>query len=251
MTSGKPIKSVVRALDIIETVAAEPSEVKLADLARKMNLKPPTLHQFLRTLVSKGWLEANGKPSRYRLGQEPLRLLHRESRRMFKRHAGEILLRLEELYPAATFTLGEVSGGEVYIQLRVSPVNPGNVEENTRRTLHPYGSATPILFQAMWTEEERELYNWNHPFWENGGAEIWKSIENFENYLEKVRHQGYVWLELEGEKIIKIAVPVVSASGHIQAALGTSAPVRELSGESKRNELLCAMRQSAGELSEL
>ena len=222
MPGSKPIQSVTRAMDVLEAVGrAGARGTTLQELARELGLKAPTLHNFLRTLLARNWLERDESAPRYRLGAAFLAAAAGERGSRFLQEAGRAMLRLAALCPQATVSLATYVAPEVVVCQRVSPQQPGVVEESHNR-LHPYGSASPLLFQAFWSDEERAAYRQAHPFWENGGGEIWKSVARLETFLAGARETRAVLLVLPGEAMVKAAVPVSAPGGAIRYALGVS-----------------------------
>lgn len=61
-------QSILRALDILEAVGKEKEPVSLSELARKVNLHKSTVHRFVLSLESRGWLTRNDKDGKYQIG---------------------------------------------------------------------------------------------------------------------------------------------------------------------------------------
>jgi DNA-binding IclR family transcriptional regulator len=62
------IRSVAKALTIIDLLAAKQREMSLAELARDTSLPKSTLHGLLSTLRDFGYIEQSSFDGRYRLG---------------------------------------------------------------------------------------------------------------------------------------------------------------------------------------
>jgi DNA-binding IclR family transcriptional regulator len=56
----------LRALAILELLAAATEPVTLTDLARSIDAPRPTIHSMLSALVADGWVTVEGRPKRYR-----------------------------------------------------------------------------------------------------------------------------------------------------------------------------------------
>ncbi len=67
----KPIQSVERALKILELLDGVESGRALGvlELGQRLGLKPPTVHNFLQTLLALGYVEQDSVTSKYRLGE--------------------------------------------------------------------------------------------------------------------------------------------------------------------------------------
>jgi len=73
-TTG-PVRSVARALDVLEAMAEIAEPVTLSEIAKLFgNVPRSTLHDILRTLHTKGWVEAAGDGPRYNLSIKTLQL---------------------------------------------------------------------------------------------------------------------------------------------------------------------------------
>ncbi|MFE0028743.1 IclR family transcriptional regulator [Amycolatopsis sp. NPDC059021] len=66
------VKSARRAVDLIETFAANDVWLSLSDLHARTGFPRSSLHGLLRTLLDAGWLEADPNTARYRLGVRAL-----------------------------------------------------------------------------------------------------------------------------------------------------------------------------------
>ncbi|MDN3495837.1 helix-turn-helix domain-containing protein [Planococcus sp. APC 4015] len=61
-----PVKSADRTLEVLECLAA--GAASLAELSARLQIPKSSLHSILRTLERRGWVEADGSRSHYRLG---------------------------------------------------------------------------------------------------------------------------------------------------------------------------------------
>ncbi|EME50518.1 IclR family transcriptional regulator [Amycolatopsis decaplanina] len=66
------VKSARRAIDLIETFAANDVWLSLSDLHARTGFPRSSLHGLLRTLLEAGWLEVDTNTARYRLGVRAL-----------------------------------------------------------------------------------------------------------------------------------------------------------------------------------
>jgi DNA-binding IclR family transcriptional regulator len=62
----QPVKSADRTLDVLEALAN--SGGTLGELTRTLGIPKSSLHGILRTMVRRGWVEADGTGTRFRLG---------------------------------------------------------------------------------------------------------------------------------------------------------------------------------------
>lgn len=61
-------QSILRALDILETVGREDGPLSLSELSRRVGLHKSTVHRLALSLESRGWLTRETESGKYRLG---------------------------------------------------------------------------------------------------------------------------------------------------------------------------------------
>jgi DNA-binding IclR family transcriptional regulator len=125
--------------------------------------------------------------------------------------------------PEATVTFSRSIGGDVIAVLRISPERPGVVERQVDRIMGAYNTASSLLFQAFWCEEDRQSYRRRYPF-EEYGTHIWRDLDHVDDFLASVREKGYAALAFTERRILAVASPVFGEQGGIQAAVGASVP---------------------------
>jgi DNA-binding IclR family transcriptional regulator len=64
----QPVKSADRTLDVLEALAGSPGRQSLGELTRALGIPKSSLHGILRTMVRRGWVEADETGTRFRLG---------------------------------------------------------------------------------------------------------------------------------------------------------------------------------------
>jgi len=77
MTSAdgfQPVKSAGRALEVLEALAASGGRRSLVDLARALDIPKSSLHGILRTMMWRGWVEADDTGTRFGLGIRALQV---------------------------------------------------------------------------------------------------------------------------------------------------------------------------------
>jgi len=72
--SFQPVKSADRTLDVLEALADARAPKGLGELARDLRIPKSSLHGILRTLVQRGWVEADETGNRFSLGLKALRV---------------------------------------------------------------------------------------------------------------------------------------------------------------------------------
>ena len=130
-------------------------------------------------------------------------------RSVFKRHE------------KATVIFAEIHDGRVATSLRICPEQPRLAEYPAGRTLHPYGSASALAYQAFWSAEERHEYRRRNPFWEFG-AHLWGTERKLDAFLEAARKKGHAAPDLEEVGEARIAAPVFTAAGALCGVVGAA-----------------------------
>ncbi len=72
-------QSVDRLFAIMEVLGRSPYHVRLADIARRCELAPPTAYRMLSVMVRLGYVSKDSATGRYALGTRLYRLAHRET----------------------------------------------------------------------------------------------------------------------------------------------------------------------------
>ncbi|HEX5407398.1 MAG TPA: IclR family transcriptional regulator [Pseudonocardiaceae bacterium] len=148
------VKSARRAIDLLETFAANPAWTSLADLHARTGVPRSSLHGLLRTLRDAGWIETDPGGTRFRLGVRAL-------------ICGTAYLDRDPVMPYVTETLERVReqtgwtahyarlcGDQVvYLETRESR-HSRHLVSRVGRTLPAYSTALGKALLAELTEDE-------------------------------------------------------------------------------------------------
>lgn len=146
---------VVKALDILEYIAREPSRAySLTEVAEGLNMNQATCVNILQTLVEKSYLEHLGRKKGYRLGPMAYNLTNNVS---YSQHlvtaAKEVMENLTTRYNE-TSILGVIRNQKRFIIHLVNGDQDLQVRSRTERSL--YETATGRLLLAYLTPKERD-----------------------------------------------------------------------------------------------
>ena len=186
MAHSDLVQSVAKALDVLKYIASCHGGCKLCDLAAHFGMKPPALHNILRTMVDREFLRKSpgglyfaGEALQEIAGQLPDPLADCE----------KIMGELRDLYPDATITVAELTPHAIVSIRRISPDEPGLIQIPANRIFPPYCSVTGLvtLSHAGLTAAELEA-RW--PF-EEFGAPDWRSREELSAAFARCREEGY------------------------------------------------------------
>lgn len=212
MANSDLVQSVVKALDVLKYIASCPDGCKLCDLAAYFNMKPPALHNILRTMVDREFL-AKTPAGVYYAGEALHEIADRLPDRMEKLE--KMMLHLRDLYPEAVITLAELTSHAVACTRRISPDEPGLIQIPANRSCPPYSGVTGLValsFSGL-TAEELET-RW--PFEEFGAAE-WPDKGAWESAMSQCRENGFAMrrrfsvltlaVPLSGKRTLGICLP--------------------------------------------
>ncbi len=220
------VQSVCRAFDILEILARSDAGMGVAELAREMDLKTPTVHNLLQTLVARGYADQDAESLRYCLGPGAYVLGRGQSR-------GELITRasqdeVESLAArtgeSAALGIWQGRGGEgnlVYV------VNIDSRHELAARAIEGsvYSTSCGVTLLAHLPEADGSEYI------RRAGpppAPLPRG-RAFEKYLASVRDDGLVTI-VKPDGVTAVAAPVRDRSGGVIAAIGASGPTTRLSG---------------------
>ncbi len=218
MAGSALVQSLERGLRILELVGTEGSPVPLGRIAERVGLKKTTVHNLVRTLVTCGYLVQDSRSGAYSLGQAPVRLARARLDQRLYTCAEQIMRDLQKDIGSATVTLSQHVEENIVVSVRIDAERPGCIEHPLGRMMHPYANASSLMFQALWSEEERQTFRLLHPFTELGGPQ-WKSEEELDRFLAEARTRGCAVLKHKQNRV-PVAVPVHDESGDIIAVLG-------------------------------
>ncbi len=221
--AGTTVKSLARGMHILQALARSDDGLRLSEVAGQLDLKPPTAHNLLRTLVGQGWAVRREPGPRYALGPAALALADAHRERLLVARAEEHVRALAREYHSAVVTYAEPVGLELDILLRAAPEQPGLVQRPRDRSFNPYGTASGLVMLAHSTEEERQAVFSRFPFSEYG-ASLWDSVEALTGYLARVREDGHAAPRLKNNGLCIVAAPVLSDCGMLLGVLGMAAP---------------------------
>jgi DNA-binding IclR family transcriptional regulator len=215
------MRSVERAMDLLDALARHEAPVRLADLARATGLHRATALRILNTLQHRDYVSAGADG--YRIGIAFLGGAH-----AFlvtdptSRTATPVLQQLAET-TGLTASFHVRSGYERVVVARVEGSNPLRYELPIGRRLPLFLGAGRILAAAMDEEERRELFSAVGPMRTAQGAEV--SPEEMEQILTRVREQGfYISVDERAPGTSGVSVPVRDADAGVLGVLTLSGP---------------------------
>jgi len=242
------VQSVGRALDILEMLAAEGdgAGAGVSEIARALELKIPTTHNLLRTLLARGYAAKDGA-GRYRLGHGCARLGGAYRRDLRVPQAAQPVIselagRLNESVVVAMMT-----GGEVAFVARASGTRMLAVNFEHAVVRAGYTSVCGRVILAHLPVDRLEAYVASHPL-RRGTCEDLAGLKDLDRVLESARRKGHLEYWREGNTVLAIAAPIRDFSGEVIAAVGLGMPGVRFR-KSERNRIVNAVKEAAAEIS--
>ncbi|ADL07166.1 IclR family transcriptional regulator [Thermosediminibacter oceani] len=231
MEKTSQIRSVAKALKIVDVLAEAKGELALGEIATKLGLAKSTVHGLLSTLRDFGYVEQSVFTGKYKLGLRLFELgnivahgwdVHSVAAPYIQRLVDE----LGETVHLVVLDKGEV----LYIDKRESRHSLRIVSQvGMRLPAHCTGVGKVLLASLPPDEVRRIVAAKGLPrFTKNTITDL----ETLEKELARVRAQGYA---IDNEEIMDslrcVAAPIRDHSGKVCAAISISGPVARLEGE--------------------
>lgn len=259
----KPVISVERILDILETLAAENDGFPLTKLAKRITLPNSTAHRLLFTLTTRGYVEQDSETGRYRLTPKVLQISAGLLRRNeVRRNAFRIMEKLAQ-ETGESVRLAVLNEGKVIYIECIQSTHTLQVRGFAGKEVFVHASAVGKVLLAHLPDEEQDRIireGYLPKCTDNTITDFHKLGE----HLRKVKEQGFAIDNEEGTIGSRcIAAPIHGHSGKVVAALSIAAPsvritpkdfdrfiqiVRETSGEISRRLGCPSSRICGGEL---
>lgn len=223
MNSDSTVKSLVRALQVLECFSQKEPELGVTEIARKLGMQKSTIFNILSTFQETGYLTKNTANNKYQLGYKLLHLGYIVSSRMSIRQ--DFLPHMKEIANATgeVCYLGLLDELEVLYVEAVYPftqIQSRNIL-GERAPLYCTGLGKCML--ANLDEETiREVLSRPMPGFTKCTI---TDPDVLRNELEEIRRNGYAVDNMEHEFGIRcVAVPFFGLDGNVIGAVSVSGP---------------------------
>lgn len=234
---------VVRALDILRTVASSPTPISLADVSASLQLPAPTVHRFLRVLADQGFIAKDELNRRYTAGPQVVRLVKHQQGAQIAKAAQPILEQLNQRFDETVFVNRLIDDRVVCVAVIESsrPLRL-NIQVGDVLAWHAAASARSILAylpdgsaERLIEEQGMERFTVNTP----------QTLEQVHWHLDYVRSRGYDVCDDELDSgVWAAAAPLLGASG-VLGSITLGAPGERLRGDQKRSDVVRSIREAA------
>lgn len=223
MRTGDPIRSVVRAFSILELFTAERPNLSLTEISRELQLDKGTVHRFVRTLISLGYLEQDDVTKTYSLGLRAIRFgLHVLNKNGLRRQALPHLTELARI-TGCTVNMAVLDGKEILYVARLAnriatpEILSIELEVGSRLPAHCTAMGKALL---AWLPDDRvQAIMGPEPYYACSSKTI-TTWDGLRSELKRIRERGYSTNNQElMEGLQCIAAPVFGHEGNVIAAV--------------------------------
>jgi DNA-binding IclR family transcriptional regulator len=242
------VKSLVKALNILEVLAEEEPPYTLTQLSRRLHLHVSTVHRLLVNLVRHGFVEEDPVLGGYQLGFRVLRMGLRVLDRLDFRRVAQPLLRDLNLRTQETVHLAILQEGRaISIEKFGSPQPVGlDARLGSVMPLHATGVGKTLL-----AYQSDEVLNQvaQEPGLPRLTAHTLTTLPQLRRELERIREQGYAFDQEEAVEGLRcVAGPVFNHAGQIVAAFSVAGPATRLT-PARLPEIAQMVRETSQEIS--
>jgi IclR family KDG regulon transcriptional repressor len=242
------VKSVSRALDIIDIVSSKKDGLGVTEIAKQMDINKSSVYRILSTLVQYGYMEQDEETSRYKLGYKFLEMSSKllesiDLRKEAKPYLQELEKETNEVIHLVVYDQGEV----IYIEkLEGTETLRMHSKVGKRAPMHCTAVGKAILAHLPSNVVLDILERKGMP------RHTDKTITDKDEFLKElaqVKQKGYA-LDLEENEygIRCIAVPIFDHVGKVIAAVSLSGPTIRMTDE-RIEQLQARMRQIGKQIS--
>ena len=224
------IKSVVKAISIIELLVTSQQPISLSEMSRKLGMARSTVHGLASTLLDLGYLAQNIETGHYELGVKLYEVgnavsVYWQEKAVAKEYITRLIEKLKETVHMAKLVDGKV----LYIDKQESTHSIRIVTETgVKLPAHCTGVGKVLL--AYLSKSELEQILKRNPL-ESSTEKTISDKDALIKELEKIRKNGFAYDDQEFMIGLKcVAVPIFNHNNKVVAALSVSAPVSRMQG---------------------
>jgi len=242
------VKSLVKALTILEVLADEDPPYTLTQLSRRLHLHVSTVHRLLVNLVRHGFVEEDTISGGYQLSYRVLRMGLRVLDRMDFRRAAQPLLRELNLRTKETVHLAILQETQAISIDKFDSPQPVGLDARLGgiMPLHCTGVGKTLL-----AHQGEEMLNRiaQSPGFKRMTARTITALPQLRKELEQIREQGYTVDQEEAvEGLSCVAGPIFNHSGQVVAAFSVAGPATRLT-PARIPELAQMVRETSQQIS--
>jgi DNA-binding IclR family transcriptional regulator len=247
-TTAYTVKSLVKALNILQVLADEEPPYTLTELSRRLHLHVSTVHRLLVNLVRHGFVEEDGVSGGYQLSYCVLRMGLRVLDRLDFRRAAHALLRDLNLRTQETVHLAILQETRAISIEKFDSPQPVGLDARLGGVMPLHCTGTGKTLLAYQGEELLEQIA-QSPGLPRLTAHTLTSLPQLRRELERIREQGYAVDQEEAvEGLSCVAGPVFNHTGQIVAAFSVAGPATRMT-PARVSEIIPMVRETSQQIS--
>ncbi|MEW9669424.1 IclR family transcriptional regulator [Ammoniphilus sp. 3BR4] len=231
MSTEPNVKSLDRALQILDILSTKQQGFGVTEISREMDLNKTSVYRMLATFVRHGYVEQDSETERYKLGYKILELSSSLLESIdLRTEAKPFLKELEQLTNEVIHLVVYDRGEVVYIEkLEGNETLRMHSKVGTRAPMHCTSVGKAIL-AFLPPDEVTKIFE-KYDFDKHTPYTI-TDKEALYDHLIEVRKKGYA-LDLEENElgITCIATPIFDRTGKVIAAVSVSGPTMRMTPE--------------------
>ncbi len=244
------VKSLVRGLDILETLSAHPDGLTLSEICRTLTLPKSSTHALLHGLLARNYLMNGRRDRTYRLGPRLFQLGNAYVQGIDLVGEGQETVRAVSRRCDETVHLATLEGRDVLYVAKEEGTSYIRMVSALGKRVPAHGTGIgKVLLAALSEEELQTLYPPERPPERLTSTTITR-LPELKAELARTRERGYALDNEESTVGLRcVAAPIYDAERQTVAAMSVSVPVSRWSPE-RQEELLALVRDGARELSQ-
>jgi len=233
MSETRGTKSISRAIDLLETLAANPQGISLSELSHLLGIPKPSIHRILQTLIDRQLVDEDPILEEYSLGLGVLRLSQSVLAGVeLRQQARPVLENLNHSWDESIHLaiLDEKGTQVIYID-KIESSQAVRMVSRVGQSVPVHCTALGKAILSCFETEEVENLLANYTF-KSFTPNTITNLQVLLAHLEEVKHQGFAVDNVEYEEsVVCVAAPVLDSEGKAVAAVSISAPQNRLSKE--------------------
>lgn len=244
-----PVKSLVKALSIVEHLGTSPSGSTLTEISKKLRIGKSTVHRLISTLMDHDFVWLDPLSSRYILGARILQLSDQLTHQSILIRYGDPVLTYLARTCDETCNLGVLDGGEVLYLIMKESKNPLRMAGQVGKRLPAHCTALGKALLSDASKEDLVQFLGRKGHLNTPTPRSISTVPELHAELSKVRQTR---LAFDDEELYAgvscIASPVRDHLGRIVAAISISYPKNRVDAR-RLEEFKSLLLESAAELS--
>nr|AGF93146.1 transcriptional regulator, IclR family [uncultured organism] len=248
MSKTQPVKSVSRALSILNLLTSNSYTLSLAEISERVDLPKPTTHRMLQSLRNEGFVKQSPEDGSYKVGVKVFEMAHQYAENLDVRKEAQAELRKLNRQFDEIIHLAVLSGSEVVYIDKYDSKRALRIYSSVGKRVPAHCTALGKAILAYLTEYEINRILSEESLTKHTDSTI-TDRDELDEELESIRDQGFATDQGEHEEEIScIASPIFNHEHDIEAAVSVTIPSMRFN-QDKVKEIAPVLKESAGVIS--